>query len=229
MMSTIYNISEIQDEVAVARSRYLASDGAEWVRLVLALKSLSEAYCAQEMFDEAGACDKESNTILGKVQDRITSPLHLSQSTESVYAYFDETCHWAKKAEESRKALEEGGSPIKYAKTVNALCEYLCLSGQPKIALLKYEEALQVLLTKSTSNNLEREHVYLIIVILLKASECALDLGDEALSRSYSVYPLLYLAENVEREGWDTSSINWSYVADLCKSLINKQLKYENR
>ena len=229
-MNTIYNISEIQDEVAVARSRYEASDGAEWLILVLALKSLSEAYCAQEMFDEAGACDKESNTILGKVQDRITLPLQLSNNAESVYAFFDETSHWAKISDESKKALEEGGSPIKYANTVNALCEYLCLSGQPKMALLKYQEALQVLLTKSTANNMEREPVYQIIVILLKASECAMALGDETLSRYYSIYPLLYLAENkAEREDWDTSSVNWSYVVDLCKTLINKQQKYENR
>lgn len=228
-MNTIYNISEIQDEVAVARSRYEASDGSEWVRLVLALKTLSEAYCSQELFEEASTFDMEANTILSKVQGRITTPIHLPKNADSVYAYFDETCHWAKMAEETRKALEDGGSPIKYAKTVNALCEYLCLSGQPKIALLKYEEALQVLLSKSVSGNLEREHAYLIIVILLKASECALDLGEEALSRSYSVYPLLYLAENVEKEGWDASSINWSYVADLCKTLINKQQKYENR
>ena len=226
-MNRTYDISKLQDEVAVARSRYEASEGAEWVRLVLALKTLYEGYCSQGLFDDASACELESNTILEKVQNRIPSPFYLPKDTDSVYAYFDEACLWAKKVDENRRALEVGGSPIKYAKTVNALCEYLCLSGQPKIALLKYEEALQVLLSKSAGDNLEREHAYHIIVILLKASECALALGDDALSRSYSVYPLLYLAENVEKEGWDTSSINWSYVAELCKTLINKQLRHE--
>jgi hypothetical protein len=225
----MYSISELQEEVVAARSRHIASDGAEWVRLVLALKTLFEAYSSQGMFEEAAACEKESNSILGNVQNRNSSPLPISKKDDSVLTFFDETNRWAKKAEESRTELENGGSPTKYAKTVNALCEYLCLSGQTKIALLKYEEALRVLLSKSPVNGVEREHTYLIIVILLKASECALDLGNESLSRSYSVYPLLYLAENADKDNWDSSSINWSYVADLCKTLINKQLRYENR
>ena len=181
-MNTTYNISNLQDEVAVARSRYEASGGAEWVRLVLALKTLSDAYRSQKLFEEADTCDKESCSILNKVQDRITSPIHMPKNTDFV-SFFDETCFWAKKAEECQRDLKDGGSLSKYAKTINALCEYLCLSGQPKMALLKYEEALHVLLSKPVDNKLEREHTYLIVVLLLKASECALDLGDEALSR----------------------------------------------
>lgn len=226
----MYSISELQEEVAAARSRHIASDGAEWVRLVLALKTLSEAYSSQGMYEDAAECDKESNAILGNVQNKNSSPLPLSKNEDSVLIFFDETNRWAKKAEESRTELENGGSPTKYANTVNALCEYLCLSGQTKIALLKYEEVLRILLSKSPSNGIEREQTYQIMVILLKASKCALDLGNESLSRIYSVYPLLYLAENnADKENWDSSSINWRYVADLCKTLINKQLRYENR
>ena len=225
----MYSISELQEEVAAARSRHIASDGAEWVRLVFALKTLSEAYSSQGMYEDAAACDKESNAILGNVQDKNSSPFPLSKNEDSVLTFFDETNRWAKKAEESRTELENGGSPTKYANTVIALCEYLCLSGQTKIALLKYEEDLRVLLSKSPVNGVERELTYQIMVILLKASECALDLGNESLSRRYSVYPLLYLAEKADKDNWDSSSINWSYVADLCKTLINKQLRYENR
>lgn len=228
-MKATNNIKELVDEVTIARSRFQESDGIEWVRLVLALKTLSKTYRTHDMYDKAVECDRESNQILYKIQERTVSPVYISGDTEPVLDLFDETYQWVEKVEESRKDLENGGSPIIYAKTINALCEYLCMSGQSQIALLKYEEALHILLSKAEGHDLESEQAYLIIVILLKASECALDLGKELLSRSYSVYPLLYLAENVEKEGWNSSYINWSYVADLCKSLINKQQKYENR
>lgn len=221
-MNTMYNINELQEEVVLARSRYQASDGSEWVKLVLALKTLSEAYCADASYDQARECDRESDTILEKVKSRTSLPFQVQGSADSVLAYFDEASLWARKAEESRKELENGGSTTKYAKTVNALCEYLCMSGQSKIALLKYEEALQILLSRTIDKKAEREQMYLIIVILLKASKCALDLGDESLSRSYSVYPFLYLAENADKDNLDSSAINWSYVAELCKSLMNK-------
>ena len=220
------DISMLEKEAGTARSRYKSSKGAEWVRLVLALKTLAEAYRSQNLLEKAIRCDAESNKVLERIQQKTTSPIRVSENPESVLAYFDETNHWAEKAEESRKELENGGSTTKYAKTVNALCEFLCLSGQPKLALLKYEEALRVLLNGVHNNHEERERTYLIIVILLKASKCALDLGNESLARSYSVYPFLYLAENAEKENLDHSSINWSYVAELCKSLMNE---YGNR
>lgn len=219
------DITMLENEARMARSRYKTSKGTEWVRLVLALKTLAEACRSQNLFDEATRCDDESNKVLDRIQQKMSSPIRVPENSESVLAYFDETSHWAEKAEESRKELENGGSTTKYAKTVNALCEFLCLSGLPKLALLKYEEALQILLNGVHNNNEERERTYLIIVILLKASKCALDLGNESLARSYSVYPFLYLAENVEKNNLDSASINWSYVAELCKSLING---YEN-
>lgn len=220
------DITMLENEARTARSRYKTSKGAEWVRLVLALKTLAEAYRSQNLLKEAIRCDDESDKVLERIQQKTTSPIRISESSESVFAYFDETNHWAMKAEESRKELENGGSTTKYAKTVNALCEFLCLSGQPRLALLKYEEALQVLLNGAHTINEERERTYLIIVILLKASKCALDLGNESLARSYSVYPFLYLAENAEKDNLDSASINWSYVAELCKSLMND---YGNR
>ena len=221
-MNTMYDIKDLQEEVVLARSRYQASDGAEWVRLVLALKTVSEAYCVEASYEQARECDREADTVLEKVKSRTSLPFLVQGTADSVLAYFDETSLWAKKAEQSRKELENGGSTTKYAKTVNALCEYLCISGQSKIALLKYEEALQVLLSRPFQGKEEREQMYLIIVILLKASKCALDLGDESLSRNYSVYPFLYLAENADKDNLDSYAINWSYVAELCKSLMNK-------
>ena len=62
------------------------------------------------------------------------------------------------------------------------------------------------------------------IVILLKASICALDAGKDEIAREYSTYPLLYLAENSHRLKED-SSIDWEYVRQLCKDLIYKQGK----
>ena len=219
------DITTLKNEAQTARSRYKTSKGTEWVRLILSLKTLAEAYRSQKLFEEAIRCDDESNKLVDRIQQKMASPICAPEKSESVMAYFDETIQWAEKAEKSRKELENGGSTTKYAKTINALCEFLCLSGQPKLALLKYEEALQVLLNGVKNNNEERERTYLIIVILLKASKCALDLGNESLARSYSVYPFLYLAENVEKNNLDSASINWSYVAELCKSLING---YEN-
>lgn len=220
------DITMLENEARTARFKYKTSKGSEWVRLVLALRTLAEAYRSQNLLKEAIRCDEESNKVLERIQQKTTPPIRVPENSESVLAYFDETNHWAEKAEESRKELENGGSTTKYAKTVNALCEFLCLSGQPKLALLKYEEALQILLNRVNTNNEERERTYLIIVILLKASKCALDLGNESLARSYSVYPFLYLAENAEKDNLDSSSINWSYVAELCKSLMND---YGNR
>lgn len=233
-MSTTRILSEIEAEVSNARTRYINSDGEEWLELSLALKAVYETYRAQNMNDKATACYKEYTSVIGDAQGKMVSHLRLSDRNADLFDDSEEIQIWAEKERKSRNALKTGGSPIEYAKIVYALCECLCPSVQSDIcpiekvrlewAKLKYHEALEALLAYEESKDLGQEQLYMIIVISLKYSECERVLGNTTLARSYSLFPLLYLAQNINKDNGDISSINWDYVASLCKTLINKQI-----
>lgn len=142
----------------------------------------------------------------------------------SIVSFWGPISYWTIQEEKSRKDYQNGGSIAKYAKVVNALCEYLSLAEQYDIALELYRSVLTELRPDAQREGQEKGATYMTIVIMLKASICALDAGKDEISREYSTYPLLYLAENSNRIKED-SSIDWEYVRQLCKDLINKQGK----
>ena len=221
-MNETKNIPELEDAVIEARSRYLASGEKDWHRLAVALRALSERYSSEGLYVKAGECDAEYNLILAKVQGRVTTPLPVSKGEGAILYHYDETARWAERVEECRKAMEEGGSPNTYARTVYAYCEHLRLSGLTEMALRVSEEALRALLPKTDRDDADGEYTYSLLVNFLSAAGYAEDLRNESLSRNYGVYPLLCLAERAGKEDWGPSGINWGFIADLCRTLIKQ-------
>lgn len=227
-MNTINDLSNVEAEVVKARARYIESDGAEWLLLSLALKTLSDAYSVHKMFDEANACLREYDSVKEKALGKMTSHLRVSDNSECLVDDSDEIRLWADKEYKSRQSLKEGGSAIDYAKTVFALCNSLwppiqsdmCPIDKARLewAKIKYCEALDALLSKPVEQSREKERIYYIIVISLKYSECEWALGNMAMAINYSRFPLRYIAQNANKESWDLSSINWDFVAKLCKA-----------
>jgi len=218
VMKKNYTIEILEEEADSIRSSYAKSGGIEWVRLVIALKALIEEYTSEKMFDKVAICNKEIDSVLKLVHDNRAVPLSEPQFSESVNTYYDEINDWAAKSEQCKNELGINVSYAQYANTINGLCNYLCLAKQYDIALLKYEEALQILLSKPIPDD-DEDYIFNTIVLLLKASNCALELGDNTLSRNYSVYSLQFLAENVTKCNL-FSKVRWDYVAELCEKLV---------
>lgn len=221
-MDVTKNISELEETVARDRSRYVASGEKDWHRLAMALRALSERYSCEGLYVKAGECDAEYNSILAKVQRRVTTPLPVSKGDGAILYHYDETDRWAERVEECRKAMEEGGPPNTYAKAVYAYCEHLRLAGLTEMALRVSEEALQALLPKTDGDDADGEYTYGLLVNFLSAAGCAEDLRNESLSRNYGVYPLLCFAERAGKEEWGPSGINWGFIAELCRTLIKQ-------
>lgn len=214
------NLSELETGVQNARDAYNSSKGDEWVRLVITLKALHDTYTAENRIVEAINCKKELDSVLEYIKEKFNVPLFESKKSILLLTYIKDICYWTNKVEECKKTLEHGGSPVQFAKTVNALCEFLCLTKLHDIALIQYEEVLHILLPTRNVKNNDRNTAYMIIVILLKSSICARETGNETLSKKYSIYPLMYIAEHSEEIANDTY-FDWQYVAELCKELID--------
>lgn len=217
-MEKNYTIEILEEEADAIRSSYAKSGGIEWVRLVITLKALIEEYTSEKMFDKVAICNKEIDSVLKLVHDNRAVPLSVPQFSESVNTYYDEISEWAAKSEQCKNELGLNVSYAQYANSINGLCNYLCLAKQYDIALLKYEEALQILLSISIPNG-DEEYIFNTIVILLKASICALEVGNNTLSRHYGIYSLQFLTENMTKCN-SFSKVRWSYVAELCEKMI---------
>ena len=216
----IKNIEALKLDVEQAHSGYLNSDGKEWLKYILVLKMLYSAYCANNMLQNARDCRKELSSVMSRAQNKIPNPIPEGNNSVADSVAFEEILFWAGKEEECRKELEKGGSVNTYAKVINALCEYLCLAGERELALMKYEEVLGVLMEDDNNEKEAEDELYLIMVIMLKISECSREIRDENLSRYYSVYPLLYYAQKAGKGQAVSETINWEYIAELCKPLV---------
>lgn len=219
-----YSIRELEQAALDAREAFIQSEEAEWTKLVITLRALSEAYLSESKINDATKSRQEADQILSKRHKVATFNLSKANNRGSIVSFWDPISYWTIQEEKSRKDYQNGGSIAKYAKVVNALCEYLSLAEQYDIALELYRSVLTELRPDAQREGQEKGATYMTIVIMLKASICALDAGKDEISREYSTYPLLYLAENSNCIKED-SSIDWEYVRQLCKDLINKQGK----
>ena len=218
-MDKKYTIEILEEEAAIIRASYRESEGTEWVRLVITLKALIEEYASEKQYDKVVICSKEVDEVLSKVQVKKILPLDKPKHSESLNAYYGEISEWAKKVELCRSDLGEGGSFTNYANSIIALCGYLRLARQQDIALVKYEEAIQILLSSPLENEKHEDRIYTTILLFLNASISAHEIGDEKLSKRYGVYSLLYLVENADINDWG-ALMNRDYIVELCNNLI---------
>lgn len=202
-----------------ARLIYLDSDGKEWLKYILVLKMLYLAYCSNRMFENAKECKNKLSAVLRLTQNKI--PIHIPVGNNPVAdsIAIEDIMYWAEKEEEYRKELPNGGSIQKYSKFIIALCEYLRLAGESKLALMKYEEVLSILMENDNDTN-EEGGLYLKMVIMLKIAECSHELGNESLSRYYSIYPLLFYSQLASKGHNNLDTMNWDYISELCKSIV---------
>lgn len=214
-------IETLEKEVIDIRTSYKKSGGAEWLRLVVVLKVLIQKYTSQQKFEKAAKCKIEVEEILNNVQNRTVMPLQDCLCCETMNTYYKEISEWSAAVEKSKKELNEKGLITNYVNAVNTLCKYLCLARHYQVALLKYEEVLQILLSTPFSKDDDSDRLYITIVIFLSSAICAREIGKEDIARYYSVYPLLYLTKNMDKINPYTC---WSYVAELCSKIINKQV-----
>lgn len=231
-MDNSYNLSALEKEVKESRAQYIESNGAEWLLLALSLRDLSEAYRTYGMSNEAKACQNEYYSVMSAVHNNASKCECIKDSSNLKNNDIEAIKLWAKKECESREALKQGGSVVKYAKTVNALCEFLYppikCDGFPigrerlEWAQMKYKEALDYLVDNQEDKDIDKERLYLIIIISLKYSECEQELGNKDNARKYSLLPLLYLAKNFDNETELGSNNNLSFIVDLCKLIIQK-------
>ena len=165
------------------------------------------------------------NSKISKREKRTESPIYYTTNHEAIITHYESISYWSAQVGKLRKEYQNGGSAAKYAKAVNVLCDFLSLAKQYDIALVLLGTILQALHSDKKNECQVSGTAYMTIVLLLKASICALNAGRVKLSMEYSTYPLLFLAENSNQILHDTS-IDWDYVKQLCNELINKQ---ENR
>jgi len=182
---------------------------------------LSDAYVSENRLGESSKCIKDADEIFEQQKNKFKLPLVDWVQKPLTNSYFKEICYWANKVEECKDAIGENSFNIKYAKTVNALCEFLCLAGLHDVALLQYEEALSIILPKSNEKIEDSNLVYMILVILLKIAICAKETGNETLSRKYCIMPFFYLAGFSMGKNNDMD-IDWQYLTELCRELIDK-------
>lgn len=213
------SISELKDEVLRARKVYVGSEEKEWVMLALSLRELSDAYFKEKHYVKAAACREEYAIVIKKAGEKANDanilPLLM---TGQDYNCYDKTSKWAEIAEEYKKNLSDGASPVQYAEAVNALCEFLCVSGQYQMASIEYKEALNVLLTGSDEDVPGRMN--LLIVLSLRAAMCAIKQGDTKPVLDFSVLPLLYIA--TKGGVADGEEIDWQFVEKLCVEILAK-------
>lgn len=222
------NISELKKEVDNLRARYVKSGQIDWLLFAISLNTLAETYRAQGMSSEAKICQDEYNSIIAKVQDSKGQSVIFSYVPACMYDDAADINEWAEKERESRESLNYGGSVTQYAKVVYTLCEYLWPPIQCdnfpvekerlRWAKIKYKEALDLLLPKQESV-IEKERLYMLIVISLKLSECERELNNMDKARNYSLLPLIYWAQNSKEEGMDC---DMDFIMELCKTLIKK-------
>ena len=216
-----YNIQELEAEVGSAKSRYHSSNGSEWIRAVVSLKALSDAYVSENRLEEASECIKDADVIIEQQKHKFKLPLVDWTQKPLINSYFGEICYWVNKVEECKDALGEDSFQIKYAKTVNALCEFLCLAGQYDVALLQYEEVLRTILPPKNERIENPDSVYMVLVLLLKTAICAKETGNDTLSQKYSIMPFFCLAGFSMGKNNDLS-IDWQYLTELCGELMGK-------
>ena len=222
------NISDFKKEVDNLRTRYVESNQKDWLLFAISLNKLAETYHAQGLSDEAKLYKDEYNSIIANVQ----GPNGQSEYFPFAFACepddSDEINKWVEKERESRESLNYGGSITQYAKVVYTLCEFLWPPIQCdnfpiekerlRWAKIKYKEALDLLLPKQESV-IEKERLYMLIVISLKLSECERELNNMDKARNYSLLPLIYWAQNSKEEGMDC---DMDFIMELCKTLIKK-------
>lgn len=223
------NISKLIIEVDKLRTRYIKTEGKDWLLLAFTLKSLSETYRSLGMIGEARTYNEEYNSIIEKTQVINARCECLPEASICAFDDSDVIKSWAEKERKSREAIMKGGSVTKYAKTVNVLCGYLWPPiqsdnypiGKERLewAHMKYKEALDQLLSHQNMENIDKEGLFMIIVISLKLSECERELDNLDKARNYSLLSLYYLAQN---NIIDEKEINMGYVAELCMTIIKK-------
>lgn len=220
-MYTNSHIVDLESKAKIAKRNYESSQGKEWVSHVLALKALSYAYSMGNRPKDATTCARKADIILKQEKVNIVASLFDSNTNASLIKYYDKIIYWEHKVGERKSVLGTEDSYLNYAKAVNALCEFLRLAGQSDIALLLYEDALQIIFPKISSNNHDLNEIYITLIMLLQASLCAIESGNITISRKYCVLPLLILAERSEL-WYNNKIINWDYIIDLSKELIEK-------
>lgn len=214
-----YNVLELEKKLIEARKRYCASEGTEWVGLVIMLKVLSETYATEKKIDKASKCIREATAIIE--QNQINSVTPLLEPVTHCGPFFDEINYWTRRLGNRDKTINNKKDLLDYAKTVNTLCTFLRPAGMSDVALIKCEEVLRVLLSQNHAYEDDAEMMYITIVILIKTTLCALETRKESLASKYCILPLLYLAEFLEKRKVETS-FNWPYIIELCKELISK-------
>ncbi|MBQ9587680.1 MAG: hypothetical protein IJR26_07475 [Bacteroidales bacterium] len=216
-----YNIQELEAEVGNAKSRYHSSDGSDWVGAVVSLKALSDAYVAENRLEEASECIKGADVIIEQQKRKFKIPLVDLKQKPLTNLYYREISYWANKMRECKDALMDESLQIKYAKTVIALCEFLCLAGQYEVALLQFEDALRTILPQRNERIENHDLVYHVLVLMLKTAICAKEIDNDALSQRYSIMPFfclsgLFMGKN------DDLGIDWHYLTELCRELMSK-------
>lgn len=215
----MYNITELETTAKKARNKYHSSNGSNWLGIVVVLKTLSDAYAAENRIEEASGCVKEADEIIEQQKQKLKFSLFVSETRPINESYFKSISYWMNMAEVCTASKEWEDYPSKYAKTVNSLCDFLCAAGQYDVALLQYEEALQALYPKTKMDSDDPDLVYMTLVLLLKTAICAKELGDGKLSQKYTIMSFNYLAENTEKKTVDTS-VDWQYVSELCRKMM---------
>lgn len=218
-MDKNYTTELLEEEARKARELYDMSHGSEWLQLIITLKALIEKYTSNKQFEKAFVYNKEIEDVLNSTPKMNVAQLSSQVHYNIVNKYYDEIREWSTKAEKYKKELNHGVSCTNYANTIYSLCEYLCLVGLNDIAFLKYEEAIQILLSEPFNLEDDQDRLYTTIVTFLKASICADKIGKDNLARFYSVYSLFYLTKNIDKLNPYTC---WNYVTELCNEIINK-------
>lgn len=215
------NIQDLERRAQSAKDCYYSSNGDEWLNAVVALRALADAYCSVQNKIEASNCFIEIKSILDHKKKNLELAPYMSTGISQIQRYLKDIDHWTGEISDMEDFLDDGESLSQYAKASLALCDILCLSGLKEESLVQYEETVEKLFSRYALINNNPDVEYVTIVTLLKTAICAMKVGDSSLSKKYCILPLLVISEK-NKQMQESDAIDWHYVSDLCKEIIDK-------
>ena len=123
---SMYNITELETTAKKARNKYRSSKGLNWLGIVVVLKTLFDAYAAENRIEEASDCVKEADEIIEQQKQKFKFSMFVSEIRPINESYFKSISYWMNMVEECTASKECEDAPSKYAKTVNSLCDFPC-------------------------------------------------------------------------------------------------------
>lgn len=215
-------IEELESDVEIAREAYNASNNKDWLCYVVSLKALSKAYKFDNQIGKALHCDREVQMVMEGKHMYIESVFSDSAEEDISSENYEKVIEWAERVAECREAIADGYPATEYAKGVLALGEYLLMVQMPEVALVIYDESLQIILPASERNPDDTDIDYYVVVVMLKAAHCAMISKHKLLLKNYSLASLYYIANRLSgRKPYNFQE--WPYVTQLCKELIDNK------